>query len=73
MAVAILHRLDRNAMTRMLAAGTAWGVMVAAGFLALGAAQCGLPCPDDVAVTTAVCVATGIGTIGPLAAFTPRR
>jgi hypothetical protein len=46
---------------------------LAAGFFVVNAAQCGLPCPDDIAVTTAVCVGTGILTIGPLAAFAARR
>jgi hypothetical protein len=57
----------------MVAAGSAWGLTLAAGLIALGALQCGLPCPEDVAITTAVSVATGIVTIGPIAAFHSRR
>jgi hypothetical protein len=70
---AVTHRFDRHALMRMLAAGTAWGLMLAAGLFAPGALQCGLPCPADVAFTTAVSVVTGILTIGPLAAFHSRR
>jgi hypothetical protein len=72
MAFAIARRLDRRALTRMVLAGSAWGTTLAAGFFAINAPQCGLPCPDDIAVTTAVGVGTGILTIGPLAAFARR-
>ncbi len=72
MAFALAWRLDRDALMRMLGAGAAWGMTLAAGFFAINAPQCGLPCPDDIAVTTAVCVGTGILTIGPLAAFAQR-
>jgi hypothetical protein len=70
MIVAIAQRLDRHATMRMIAAGGVWGLTLAAGFFALNASQCGLPCPADLAVTTIICIATGIVTIGPLAAFT---
>jgi len=73
MGIAIARRLDRDAVTRMFAAGTAWGLTLAAGLFALGAWQCGLPCPGDVVITTALSVAAGIVTIGPIAAFHSRR
>lgn len=69
MAAALALRLDRAALTRVLLAGSAWGLMLAAGFVAMAVWQCGLPCPDEVAFTTMTCVGTGILTIGPLAAF----
>jgi hypothetical protein len=65
MALAIAHRFDRSALTRMALAGSAWGLTLAAGFITLNLPQCGLPCPYDVAVTIAVCIGTGTLTIGP--------
>ncbi len=73
MDLAVACHLDRNAVTRMLAAGTAWGVALSVGLTALNAMQCGLPCPGDVAFTTAISVAAGVLTIGPIAAFHSRR
>jgi len=73
MGIAITRRFDRDAATRMIAAGTAWGLTLAGGLLAMGAWQCGLPCSDDVAITTVLSVAAGIVTIGPIAAFHSRR
>jgi hypothetical protein len=46
---------------------------LAAGFFPMTLWQCGLPCPDDIAVTTMTCVGTGILTIGPLAAIAKSR
>lgn len=73
MNAAVAYRFDRHALMRMLAAGTAWGLTLAAGLFVPGTLQCGLPCPADVAFTAAVSVVTGILTIGPLAAFHSRR
>ena len=64
---------NRNALARMALAGGAWGVTLASRFFAMNALQCGLPCREDAAVTAAICVATGIGAIGPLAAFAAPR
>jgi hypothetical protein len=69
----VVHHFDSHALMRMLAAGTAWGLMLAAGLFAPGALRCGLLCPGDVAFTTAISIVTGILTIGPLAAFHSRR
>jgi hypothetical protein len=63
------RRLDRGAALRMLAAGTAWGIAMTAGFAGLALWDCGTVCPDDVALTAATSIAAGILTIGPLAAF----
>jgi hypothetical protein len=60
---------DRRAALRMLAAGTAWGVVMAAGFAGFALWNCGTVCPEDVALTTVTSIAAGILTIGPLAAF----
>jgi hypothetical protein len=73
MTFAIAHCFERGALTRLVFAGGAWGLTLTVGFIALNAAQCGLPCPIDVAVTTAICVGTGLLTIGPFAAFAVRR
>ncbi len=71
--LALDFRLGRTAMLRWLAAGTAWGLALSAGFFGLALWQCGIPCPDDVALTALTCVGTGLLTLGPLAAFTTPR
>lgn len=73
MSIAVARRFDRDTVTRMFAAGTAWGLTLSAGLFAQGALQCGLPCPDDAIITTAISVAAGILTIGPVTAFYSRR
>ena len=73
MAHAIARRLDRGALLRWFFAGSAWGLTLAAFFLAFNAPSCGLPCPDDAAFLTALCVGTGWLTIGPFAAFAGGR
>ncbi|AXK80208.1 hypothetical protein DW352_06555 [Pseudolabrys taiwanensis] len=70
-AVLALH-VDRAVVLRGIVAGTAWGLALSAGFVGIALTQCGLPCPDDIAFTTLVSVATGIVAIGPLAAFAKR-
>jgi len=72
MSAALALHIDRTVVMRGILAGTAWGLVLSAGFVGIALAQCGLPCPDDVAFTTFVSVATGIVTIGPLAAFAKR-
>lgn len=72
-AFALNFRLDRRAMLRWLAAGTAWGLALAAGFFGIAVWQCGVPCPDDIAVVTLTCVGTGLLTLGPFAAFAVPR
>jgi len=67
-AVLALH-VDRAVVLRGIVAGTVWGLALSAGFVGIALTQCGLPCPDDIAFTTLVSVATGIVAIGPLAAF----
>jgi hypothetical protein len=72
-AVPWTQRLDRRAALRILAAGSAWGVVMATGFLGYALWSCGGVCLEDVAVTTATSIGAGIFTIGPLAAFGGRR
>jgi len=72
MSAALALRIDRAVVVRGILAGTAWGLVLSAGFVGIALTQCGLPCPDDVAFTTIMSVATGIVTIGPLAAFAKR-
>lgn len=72
MSAALALHVDRAVVVRGILAGTAWGLALSAGFVGIALTQCGLPCPDDVAFTTLVSVATGIVTIGPLAAFAKR-
>ena len=60
-------------VTRMITAGTVWGLTLSAGFFLNALYRCGMPCPDDIAAVTAACVVTGILTIGPLAAFASPR
>ena len=66
---AITHRLNSNTLTRMVIAGGAWGLTLAAGLYAMTLSQCDVICLDNIAFTTLTCVAAGIITIGPLAAF----
>jgi hypothetical protein len=60
-AVPWTHRLDRHATLRMLGAGSAWGLVMATGFVGYAL--------EEVALTTVTSIAAGILTIGPLAAF----
>jgi hypothetical protein len=68
-AVLWTRRLDRHAALRMLGAGSAWGLVMAAGFLGYALWSCGSLCLEDVALVTVTSIAAGILTIGPLAAW----
>jgi len=72
MAVAIA-RLGNSALRWIVFAGGGWGLTMATGFLAINVPQCGLPCPADVLTMTAICVGTGMLTVGPFAAIAARR
>ena len=61
-----------RALQRSLAAGTTWGIVMGLIVTAVGAWECGGVCLTDAAVSTALSVVAGIGTIGPLAAFGAR-
>ena len=58
-----------QALGRAVLAGLAWGVPVAVALSALVAWRCGDICLADLAANTALCVAAGTLTLGPLAAF----
>jgi hypothetical protein len=58
-----------HALRRGLLAGTAWGLAMGAVLTAVNVWDCGVVCLPDLAVTTALAMAAGIATIGPLAAF----
>jgi hypothetical protein len=68
-ALARQPRLTMTTLLRALAAGSAWGIVVTAGFGAIALHNCGMICPDDVAITAATSVGVGVLTIGPLALF----
>lgn len=69
----LANRLDRAPLELVTLAGGGWGLAVAAGFLAMNAQQCGLPCPADAAMTFAISIGTGLITIGPLTVLLRRR
>jgi hypothetical protein len=72
MSAALALHFDRTVLLRGILAGSAWGLALSAGLFGIAIWQCGLPCPDDVAFTTLVSVATGIVAIGPLTFFAKR-
>jgi hypothetical protein len=59
----------REAVARGLLAGSAWGVAMGIGLTALAFRDCGVVCLTDAALTTAISMAAGIVTLGPLAAW----
>ena len=62
-------RLTATTLMHALAAGSAWGLVLTAGSTAIALHNCGMICPDDVAITAATSVGVGVLTIGPLALF----
>lgn len=58
---------NRAAILRGLAAGSAWGAVVATALLGLSFYQCGDVCLSQAVETMALSVAAGIVAIGPLA------
>jgi hypothetical protein len=76
-AIAVTARLaplfTRAALTRAVAAGTAWGLIMGAGLAALSLRDCGGICVPDAALTTAISIVAGIFTIGPVAALGRRE
>jgi hypothetical protein len=61
-----------GSLRRALTAGSLWGIVMGLIVTAVGAWECGGVCLADAAVSTALSVVAGIGTIGPLAAFGAR-
>jgi hypothetical protein len=68
-AVSCARQLDRHAALRMLGAGSAWGLVMAGGFVGYALWSCGGVCLEDAALTTVTSIAAGILTIGPLAVW----
>jgi hypothetical protein len=66
-------RLTKSAGLRGLAAGTTWGVLVAAGLIATAFWDCGAIAVEDATITAAASIGGGILAIGPLAAYSGRR
>jgi len=66
---ALVLRLNRGSIARMVAAGSLWGLIVSAGFFVNAVFHCRMPCPEDMGLVTAICVGTGIIAIGPIAGF----
>lgn len=65
-------RLTREFAIRSLAGGLAWGVLMAAAFIATAVWTCGGICPDDALITLASCTGVGLATVGPACALTRR-
>src|SRR5262249_23296362 len=59
-------RFTPREMTLMVAAGATWGIMFAAGMMALTFCNNAMICLDDVVATAALSVTLGIFTIGPV-------
>jgi len=66
LAVSFRPHLTRALLLRAVAAGSAWGVLLTAGFATGALWNCGIICLDDVAITAGTSIAAGILTIGPL-------
>ena len=65
--------LTKREMLRALAAGTAFGVVLTAGFTAMAAWECGGICLSEVADNAMLSFAAGIFGLGPVAAYGRRR
>jgi len=61
--------ITKGEFTRMVAAGTVWGIVLAAGLAGLKFWNCAMLCLDDIGVTATVSVAVGILTIGPVSIY----
>lgn len=62
-------QVERATILRGIAAGTLWGVTVAAALLGLSYYQCGSICLGQIVDTTALSLLAGIVAIGPVAAL----
>jgi len=61
--------LTRRELARGLAAGVAFCLILATGFAAMSAWQCGDVCLPEVAGNAVLSLATGIFGLGPVAAY----
>jgi len=62
-------RVTLRSAALMVGAGTAWGLLFAVAMTALTFWSCGMICLDDVAATSALSIAVGILTVGPVAVY----
>jgi hypothetical protein len=65
-------RRIQKPMWRAIAGGTALGLAVAGGLLALTYQGCGAICAADALVTATVTMIAGIATVAPAAILSPR-
>lgn len=63
----------RKPMWRAVAGGSALGLAVGSGLLALSYQGCGAMCAADAVVTLSVSVIAGIATVAPAAILSPQR
>jgi hypothetical protein len=61
--------LTKREVLRALAAGTAFGVVLTAGFTAMAAWQCGGVCLPEIVDNAMLSLAAGIFGLGPVAAY----
>jgi hypothetical protein len=62
-------RLSKPEFLRLTVAGTIWGLAFSAGLITLSYCNLGMVCLDNVVMTTAISIAAGIFTIGPVAVY----
>jgi hypothetical protein len=62
-------KLTKRAVFRALAAGTAFGVVLTAGFTAMAVWQCGGVCLPEIVDNAVLSLAAGIFGLGPVAAY----
>ena len=61
--------LTKREVLRALAAGTAFGVVLTAGFTAMAAWQCGGICLPEIVDNAVLSLAAGVFGLGPVAAY----
>jgi hypothetical protein len=68
-----VSRLRKDRLPHLVVAGTAWGLILAAGLTAMDPARCGAVCIDQTAVIAVLSVAVGFVGISPFAVLRFRR
>jgi len=66
-------RLTKRDCLRAIVAGSAFGLLLTIGLMAMTAWQCGGVCLPEIAVNTVLSLAGGILGIGPVAAYGGQR
>jgi hypothetical protein len=62
-------KLTKREVLRALAAGTAFGIVLTAGFTAMAAWQCGGVCLPEIVDNAVLSLAAGVFGLGPVAAY----